>query len=95
MKMNDWFKSEIRLHGDIIECNDFAYAEMSCEYTVNDIDAGDAICHAINNHDRMVEEIAELREFVKTVADGDSASSEAKSFMVHAYIHSAKQLLNK
>lgn len=51
--------------------------------------------HAINNHDRMADEIAELREFVSMVADGDSASNEAKSFMVHTYIHNAKQLLNK
>ncbi|AUR94640.1 hypothetical protein NVP1197A_02 [Vibrio phage 1.197.A._10N.286.54.F2] len=62
MKVSKWFKSEVRLHGDIIECDDFAYAEMSCEYVVDGVDAGVAICHAVNNHDRMADEIAELRE---------------------------------
>ena len=36
---------------------------------------------------------AELRDFVKMVADGDSASVDVKAFMVHAYIHKAKELL--
>ena len=37
----------------------------------------------------------ELMDFVKTVAGGDSASHEAKVFMVHSYIYRAKQLLEK
>ena len=36
---------------------------------------------------------AELRDFVKMVADGDSASVDVKAFMVHAYINRAKKLL--
>lgn len=70
MKMSDWFKSEIRLHGDIIECNDFAYAEMSCEYIVDDIDAGVAICHAVNNHDRMTGEISDLIAVLSNTING-------------------------
>jgi len=36
---------------------------------------------------------AELVDFVTLVADGDSASVDVKAFMVHAYIHKAKELL--
>ena len=36
---------------------------------------------------------AELVDFVTLVADGDSASLDVKAFMVHAYIHKAKELL--
>lgn len=42
-----------------------------------------------------VDETSEFREFVSMVAAGDSASNEVKSFMIHTYIHNAKQLLNK
>ncbi|AKU42652.1 hypothetical protein [Vibrio phage H188] len=103
MKMSDWFKSEIRLHGDIIECNDFAYAEMSCEYIVDDIDAGVAICHAVNNHDRLVEENAELRESDEKSSSwcvdifNDFSESEIKSMspsIIGAWNH-GKRLLNK
>ena len=38
---------------------------------------------------------AELVDFVTLVADGDSASLDVKAFMVHAYIHKAKELLEK
>ena len=38
---------------------------------------------------------AELVDFAKLVADGDSASIDVKAFMVHAYIHKAKELLEK
>ena len=38
---------------------------------------------------------AELRDFVKMVADADSASNEAKAYMVHTFIYNAKRLLNQ
>ena len=38
---------------------------------------------------------AELVDFVTLVADGDSASVDVKAFMVHAYIHKAKELLER
>ena len=38
---------------------------------------------------------AELVDFVTLVADGDSSSIDVKAFMVHAYIHKAKELLEQ
>lgn len=62
MKMSDWFTKDVILFGDTIEDEQFTYAVMSCEYKVNGIDAGEAICHAINNHDRLTSENERLRE---------------------------------
>ncbi|AUR81476.1 hypothetical protein NVP1007O_10 [Vibrio phage 1.007.O._10N.261.55.F9] len=61
MKMSKWFHEKTTLCGDTIEDSEFSYAVMSCEYLIDGVDAGDAICHAINNHDRMVDEISELQ----------------------------------
>ncbi len=51
--------------------------------------------HAINNHDRMVEEIAELKEFVEMVANG--INEDPQGAVVHLRVHSreAKNLLAK
>lgn len=48
-----------------------------------------------NNHDRMVEEIAELKEFVEMVANG--INEDPQGAVVHLRIHSreAKRLLAK
>lgn len=54
MKMSDYF-GELSLCGDCIEDDSFHYATTSCEYVVNGVDAGQAICHAINNHDKLVD----------------------------------------
>lgn len=54
MKMSDYF-GELSLCGDCIEDDSFHYATTSCEYVVNGVDAGQAICHAVNNYDRLVE----------------------------------------
>ena len=45
--------------------------------------------------DRLQQENAELRDFLKMVADADSASNEAKAIMVHTFIYNAKRLLNQ
>lgn len=55
----------------------------------------DAAIHAINNHDRLVEENKRLREFVKRVADGDTACTLLRQYMVHSYIHSAVKILEE
>ncbi|CAL9955121.1 hypothetical protein VPHK24_0006 [Vibrio phage K24] len=62
MKMSDVFKLPM-VHGSIVlMSNDHRYViEFDNSYS----DIGDQIehvAHAINNHDRMVEEIAELRK---------------------------------
>ena len=44
--------------------------------------------------DRLQKENAELRDFLKMVADADSASNEAKAYMVHTFIYNAKKLIN-
>lgn len=59
MKMSKWFKNKITLFGDTIEDNEFAYAVMSCEYEVDGVDAGVAMCHAVNNHDQLVEALGD------------------------------------
>lgn len=55
-KMSDYFDKPVEFVGDTIECPDFAYATTTCEWEVNGIDYGHAIAHAINNHDKLVEE---------------------------------------
>lgn len=59
MKMSDYF-GELSLCGDCIEDDSFHYATTSCKYVVNGVDAGEAICHAINNHDKLVRALNEL-----------------------------------
>ena len=44
---------------------------------------------------QLHEENKKLKEFVETVANGDGADANALQYMVHSYIHSAKQLLGK
>lgn len=61
MKMKDWFKQKLVLHGDCIEDDHFHYANMSCEYLVDGVDAGEAICHAVNNHDELVAALENIR----------------------------------
>ena len=55
MKMSDFFENGVFLCVDTIEDDNGCYATTSCEYLVGGIDAGEAICHAINNHDKLVE----------------------------------------
>ena len=43
----------------------------------------------------LQKENAELRDFLKMVADADSASNEAKAIMGHTFIYNAKRLLNQ
>ena len=65
MEMKKFFGLPVRLHGDTIECDEFAYATTSCEYIVDGVDSGEAIVEAINKYDQHVERIAELED--KTV----------------------------
>lgn len=62
LKMSDYFDKPVEFVGDTIECPDFAYATTTCEWEVNGIDYGHAIAHAINNHDKLVEENQRLTE---------------------------------
>ncbi|QYW02832.1 hypothetical protein [Vibrio phage BUCT006] len=59
MKMSDYF-GELSLCGDCIEDESFHYATTSCEYEVDGVDAGEAICHAVNNHDKLVDALKSL-----------------------------------
>lgn len=61
MKMGDYF-GELSLCGDCIEDESFHYATTSCEYKVNGVDAGEAICHTVNNNDKLVEALSRLIE---------------------------------
>lgn len=61
MRIKSWFKQELVLHGDCIEDDYFHYANMSCEYLVDGVDAGEAICHAVNNHDALVDALKNIR----------------------------------
>lgn len=69
MKMSDYF-GELSLCGDCIEDDSFHYATTSCEYAVNGVDAGQAICHAVNNHDRLVDALVDL---TRDVISGSNA----------------------
>ena len=67
-----------------------------------DDDDADAICHAINNHDRLVEENAELREALKHLIETSEGNEQQLNelLMCNDYGESealckARQLLNK
>ena len=64
MEMKKFFGLPVKLHGDTIECDEFAYATTSCEYIVDEVDSGEAIVEAINKHDQHVERIAELEKVI-------------------------------
>ena len=88
MKMSDMFElpvlaSQLEVYG----------ANSNPGITFEDIEK--AAAHAINNHDRLVEENKRLREFVKQVADGDTACASLRQYMVHSYIHSAVKILEE
>lgn len=53
------------------------------------------ICHAAENHDAPVERIAELEEFVRMVANGETNDHDAA--IVHTQIHAreARKLLGQ
>lgn len=68
MRMIDFFPEKLTLCGDTIEDSDYAYSVMTCEYLVNGVDAGEAMCHAINHHDKMVDKLRELADSLKESA---------------------------
>lgn len=43
----------------------------------------------------LIKENTRLREFVKRVADGDTACTLLRQYMVHSYIHSAVRILEE
>ena len=90
MKMSDYFKLPVNYDIDI--CKVHAIGHNAIEAKVINLKV---VCHAINNHDRLVEENKRLREFVKRVADGDSACELLRTYMVHSYIHSAVRILEE
>ncbi|AUR95782.1 coil containing protein [Vibrio phage 1.213.O._10N.222.54.F10] len=96
VKMSDVFNLPVDVRGDLIffSKSDTCYVKVeSVSSRKEELEVSSAIRRAVNNHDRLQQENAELRDFLKMVADADSASNEAKSFMVHTFIHNAKQLL--
>lgn len=82
---------------DIGEMYHWASCALSSGFSSVQINSDHAVelCERALGNSRLAEENAKLREFVELVATGDSASDEAKSIMVHAYIYNAKQLLNQ
>ena len=63
MKMSDTFDTDnfnIMHQAEIVDTSKYAYIE----HNEIQIEGEAHINHAVRNHDRMVEEIAELREFV-------------------------------
>lgn len=78
MKMKDFFKKDLVLFGDTIEDEEFAYAITTCEYKVNGIDAGEAICYAVNNHDKLVNSFDEVdlnsKDWKKVLTSFDNAN---------------------
>ncbi|UTQ79857.1 coil containing protein [Vibrio phage vB_VnaS-L3] len=78
-KMSDYFDKPVEFVGDTIECPDFAYATTTCEWEVNGVDYGHAIAHAINQHDKLVEENQRL------TTDRNNATGLMSPSWQHAY----------
>ncbi|AUR96134.1 coil containing protein [Vibrio phage 1.216.O._10N.222.55.C12] len=98
VKMSDVFNLPVDVRDDLIffSKSDTCYVKVESVLSrKEELEVSSAIRRAVNNHDRLQQENAELRDFLKMVADADSASNEAKSFMAHTFIYNAKRLLNK
>ena len=98
VKMSDVFNLPVDVRDDLVffSKSDTCYAKVvSVSSREEELEVSGAIHKAVNNHDRLQQENAELRDFLKMVADADSASNEAKGYMVHTFIYNAKRLLNQ
>ncbi|AUR99385.1 coil containing protein [Vibrio phage 1.265.O._10N.286.52.F6] len=67
MKMSDRFDLPLKFKSTPFLKDNSGESPIYSQFVFNDLDDNDRVdrakyaCHAINNHDRMVEEIAELR----------------------------------
>ena len=99
MKMSDIFGYDYKMTYGVYtdaRVNGMAMpANMGFGMLFTNEEAPKAVCHAVNNHDRLTEENKRLREFVKQVADGDTACTLLRQYMVHSYIHSAVRILEE
>lgn len=59
----------------------------------SNVEPAKAVCYAVNNHDRLVEENAELREILSAIVH--NFSDEDCSGLQYENLWWAKQLLNK
>lgn len=89
LKVKDFFKNRVYLHGDCIVDDHFHYATMSCEHVVNGMDAGEVICKIINNHDGMVDTISKQGDSISDLevlfSDVDVSLLETESNAVKAF----------
>ena len=94
-RMSHVFNEMVVKHGRDIDTAELQFIGGGVSATFFCAQQAHHAAHAINNHDRMADEIAELREFVEMIANGSTETPE--SAVIHLSIHSkeAKKLLNK
>lgn len=91
------------------DVGEMIHLESSIQELFNGMESYDLICtkrvsehmdEAIEksiktNHDAMIEHIAELEDFVRMVASGESADNQLKLAMSFAWIDKAKRLIEQ